>query len=149
MSCVCVSEFGEKYDTSFTFSISFLIDARFQNLKFFVAARAIEETHWERSEYVESVWYTQDGNKFPFGEYIDLSLNTDVIGYDEDDVPVWRQFFETSKKYTGNKLGSKHIAIFLSEAHQFDILLNGRNGTKAVIKWIKHLEGRKSHVVYM
>ena len=129
---------------------------RFQNLKFFVAeaTRRIEERkcggYWGsdyeemfRSEKVENLWYTQDGNKFSLGKYIDLSLKTHVIGYDEDDECI--QIDQTREQYTGNAPGtqtttySKYIAIFFSEDNQFNILLNGIYGVEAGIEWMKYL----------
>ena len=77
------------------------------------AIKTIEESEWDVvnldiSQYVEGEWYTEDGNKFPFGKDIDISLETDVIGYDEDD--EWEEIDETNELYTRNELETeKHI----------------------------------------
>lgn len=96
----------------------------------------------ERSEHIGNTWYTEDGDKFPFGRFMDVSLDEDIIGYDEDE---WVETDRETEGYMGNAPGtqtttySKYVAIFLSEDHQFDILLNGAYGIEGGIEWIKYL----------
>ena len=101
---------------------------------------------WEesnRTQEIQDVWYTENGDTFKFGKYVDININTHCIGYDEDD--EWNEINQTHEGYLGNAGAtqsttySKYIAVLFSQDHQFEIFLNGKKGIKAGVEWIEYL----------
>ena len=71
-----------------------------------------------RSYYVYT-WYTEDGDKYPWGRFMPEPLDEDIIGYHENDwvqtgrevIPAGNEGDTITTRY------SKYVAILFSEDH--------------------------------